>query len=224
MKNKKTEKLVETAIMVALAFALSIVSDLIPFLQLPFGGKVTLVSCLPLVYIGVRYGLGQGLLAGLVTGVIQLITGFAKHPSSLMMDHWYETVLMLLLDYIIAYTAVGLSVIVRKNRHAPVKLALGSIIGLTARYVFHIFSGWIFFGQWAEWFFTDAAETYPGTWFASMSEGILSRFSGTGLAVVYSAVYNGLYMIPEIVVTAVVGAAIGAVPFIAKRVRGDDLA
>lgn len=73
-------------------------------------------------------------------------------------------------------------------------------------------------------FFTDAAETYPGTWFASMSEGILSKFSGTGLAVVYSTIYNGLYMIPEIVVTAVVGAALGAVPFIAKRVRGDDLA
>ncbi|MBQ7604806.1 MAG: energy-coupled thiamine transporter ThiT [Clostridia bacterium] len=223
-RSKKTERLVETAIMIALAFALSMVSDLVPFLQLPFGGKVTLVSCLPLVYIGVRYGLGQGLLAGIITGVIQLVLGLAKNASSLMLEHWYETVFMLLLDYIVAYTAIGLSGILRKSKRGPIKLAFGSIIGLTARYISHIFSGWIFFGQWAEWFFEDAAETYPGTWYASLSESILSKFSGSGLALVYSTVYNGLYMIPEIIVTAVVGAIIGAVPFIARRVRGEDLA
>ena len=224
MKNKKIEKLVETAIMIALAFALSVVSDLVPLPQLPFGGKVTLVSCLPLVYIGVRYGLGQGLVAGLITGVIQLVLGLAKNASSLMLEHWYETVFMLLLDYIVAYTAIGLSGIMKRSKKAPLKLSLGAVIGLAVRYVSHILSGWIFFGQWAEWFFEDAAETYPGTWYASLSESILSKFSGSGLALVYSTVYNGLYMIPEIIVTAVVGAIIGAVPFIARRVRGDDLA
>ncbi len=216
MKNKKTEKLVETAIMIALSFALAFVSDLIPFLQLPFGGKVTLVSCLPLVYIGVRYGIGQGFLAGLISGVIQLATGFIKHPSSLIMEHWYETAAMLLLDYIIAYTVIGLSGLMKKSRHAPLKLAVGSITGLTARYLCHILSGWIFFGQWAEWFFTDP-ETIGGA--TKLGEFVMSHFSGSGLAVAYSAVYNGLYMIPEIVVTAVVGAIIGAVPFISNRLK-----
>ncbi|MBQ4290026.1 MAG: energy-coupled thiamine transporter ThiT [Clostridia bacterium] len=214
MKTSNTGKLVETAIMIALSFALSFISDLIPFLQLPFGGKVTLVSCLPLVYIGVRFGLRQGLFAGLIAGIIQLATGFIKHPTSLLMEHWYETVAMLLLDYLFAYALIGLSGLMKNAKAAPVKLAVGSVIGLTARYLCHILSGWIFFGQWAEWFFTDA-ETIGGA--TQLGEFAMSHFSGAGLAGLYSTVYNGLYMVPEIVVTAIVGALVGAIPVVAKR-------
>ena len=61
----------------------------------------------------------------------------------------------------------------------------------------HIISGAIFFGAWAEWFFSQDN-------FYKIGEKILSTFSGAGLAFIYSVFYNGLYMIPEIIITAIV--------------------
>jgi thiamine transporter ThiT len=46
---------------------------------------------------------------------------------------------------------------------------------------------------------------------------IMENFSGTGLAAIYSAVYNGCYMIPEIVITTATGAIVGALPVIRKN-------
>ena len=75
-------------------------------------------------------------------------------------------------------------------------MAVGSLIGLFARYICHTLSGFLFFGDYAEWFF---GEQVPwGGWF-------LSTFHGKVLSLVYSIVYNGLYMIPEMILTAVVG-------------------
>ena len=73
---------------------------------------------------------------------------------------------------------------------------VGSLIGLFGRYVCHTISGFLFFGEWAEWFFTDQVSW--GGWF-------LDTFHGKALSLVYSIVYNGLYMIPEMILTAVVG-------------------
>ena len=46
---------------------------------------------------------------------------------------------------------------------------------------------------------------------------ILEKFSGQGLAFLYSVIYNGLYMIPEIIITAIVALIIGRVPQISGR-------
>ena len=64
----------------------------------------------------------------------------------------------------------------------------------------HFASGVILWSGYAEWFFTDVMNN-------SFGASILQSFSGTGLAVIYSAVYNGLYMVPEIILTAI-GAAV----------------
>ena len=71
-------------------------------------------------------------------------------------------------------------------------------------------TGAIFFGAWAEWFFTQEG-------FYAIGGKIMDTFSGSGLAIIYSIFYNGLYMIPEIIITAIVAFAIGNVPYIAKK-------
>ena len=38
------------------------------------------------------------------------------------------------------------------------------------------------------------------------------KYSGTALSIVYSVFYNGLYMVPEIIITTVVAAILGNVP------------
>lgn len=45
-----------------------------------------------------------------------------------------------------------------------------------------------------------------------MGESILGKYSGTALSIVYSVFYNGLYMVPEIIITTVVAAILGNVP------------
>ena len=86
-------------------------------------------------------------------------------------------------------------------------LVLGSIVALLVCYLFHVISGAIFYGAWAEWFFTDTVVAD-----LSISKTIMNNFSGQGLANIYSIIYNGCYMIPEIILTAIGAAAVSAIP------------
>ena len=115
------------------------------------------------------------------------------------------------MDYIVAYTAVGLGGVFRnKIKNPSLALCLGAIFALFLRYIAHIISGAVVFGIWAEWFFTQEG-------FYSIGSQIMNSFSGTSLSVVYSVFYNGLYMIPEIILTGIVAFIIGKVPQIAQK-------
>jgi len=202
-----------SAMLVALSAVLAVISMMIP-LQLPFGGSVTLASMLPIVLVGYMFGVKWGLGSALVFAVIQMLLGWGTVTAFFMPGDsqmvWYNAVLVCLIDYILAYTVLGFSgIFTKKIKNPAAALCIGSIFALTLRYICHILSGAIFFGTWAEWFFTDVM---PG-----MGEWVLSSFSGFGLAAVYSVVYNGLYMIPEIVLTAVLAAIVPKV--MGKNVR-----
>ena len=206
-----TKRLIETALMLAVATILSVIQ---PF-QLPFGGGITIASMLPIVLIAYRYGTKWGIFSGFVFSILQMLTGFKTVsafflPGDNQMLIW-QAILICLIDYIIAYTVIGFGGIFRnKFNSSSTALCVGSIVALLFRYVAHIISGAIFFGSWAEWFFTQEG-------FYKIGESILGTFSGTGLSIVYSVFYNGLYMIPEIVITAILAFAIGKIPYIAKK-------
>lgn len=201
---KNTKKLAMSAMLVALSAVLALISMMVP-LQLPFGGSVTLASMLPIVLVGYMFGVKWGLGSALVFAVIQMFLGWGTVSAFFLPGDsqmlWYKAIIVCLIDYILAYTVLGFSGVFAKKIKTPAAaLCLGSIFALMLRYICHILSGAIFFGTWAEWFFTDVM---PG-----MGEWVLSSFSGWGLATVYSIVYNGLYMIPEIILTAVLAAIV----------------
>lgn len=203
---KNTKKLAMTAMLVALAAVLAAISMVIP-LQLPFGGSVTLASMLPIVLIGYMFGMKWGFAGAFVFAVVQMLLGWGTVSAFFMPGDeqmiWWKAIIVVLVDYILAYTALGFAGVFRDVTKKPaVALCLGSVVALTLRYVCHIVSGAIFFGAWAEWFFTDIMPGIGG-W-------VLDTFSGAGLAAVYSVVYNGLYMIPEIVLTTVLAAIVPA--------------
>ena len=103
---------------------------------------------------------------------------------------------ILIIDYLVAYTLLGFGGAFRKViKNKALALTLGVVLALSLRYIAHIVSGYIFYGAWAEWFFSQENFYAIGGW-------ILEHFSGNALAVIYSIFYNGLYMIPEIVITA----------------------
>lgn len=214
--KKSTVRLVESALLIAIAAVLELVSKMLG-LELPFGGTITLASMFPVVLIAYKYGVKWGLLSGFTYSLIQMLLGVKVVsamflPGDDQMILW-QAICVCLLDYVLAYTVLGLGGIFKgKIKKDSVALALGVLVALLARYIIHIISGAIFYGAWAEWFFTQEG-------FYSIGEKILESFSGTGLAIVYSIFYNGLYMIPEIIITFVVALVLGNIPQIVKPAK-----
>ena len=202
MQNK-TKRLTESAMLLAVAIVLELVSKMfIP--EMPFGGQVTLVSMLPVVLISYRHGVRWGLVAGLGYALMEMVIG-AKTVAAAFQPGYFgdgtmlvNALIMCVLDYLVAFTVLGLGGIFRDRIKSPgAALSLGSIVALGLRYVSHIASGYILFSGWAEWFFTQ--EGFPA-WGASLVEAL----SPGMLGFVYSLVYNGMYMVPEIILTAIV--------------------
>lgn len=218
MKRKNLHMLVESAIMLTMGVALEFISKMfIP--ELPFGGQITIVSMLPIVLISYRHGVKWGLFSSFVYSLLQIALGLKTVTAAFQPGYFGDSVLllnaiiMLLLDYIVAYTALGFGGVFRnKIKNTAVSLSLGSIVALTLRYATHILSGYILFSGWAEWFFTQ--EGFPA-WGATLVENVSPNLLGF----IYSVVYNGMYMIPEIVLTAIAAVIISKIPRIVSKVN-----
>ena len=215
--QKRTTRLTESAMLLALAVVLEVVSKMfIP--PLPFGGQVTLVSMLPVVLISYRHGMKWGFVASFTYSLLEMALG-AKTVSAAFLPGYFgdnamilSAIIMCLLDYVIAYTLLGLGGLFRNKIKQPgMGLMCGSLVALGARYVAHIASGYILFSGWAEWYFTQ--EGFPA-WGAQLVETL----SPEGLGLAYSAVYNGMYMLPEMVFTAIAAVILSRVPKIVTKI------
>ena len=189
--SKRTFNLVLGGIMVAMATVLGFIK----LWEAPYGGSITVCSMLPILFFSYRCGLKWGLGAGLVNSVLQLLLGM----SALRGLSVGTLIGSILLDYILAFTVLGLGGMFQgRIKNDAAAFTLGSFVAMMLRYFCSFLSGWIL---WA-----DVVNDAP-----YMQEVIgayipaLANLSGTTLAVVYSLVYNGVYMIPEILITCVVG-------------------
>lgn len=138
------------------------------------GGSVTLASMVPIIIIGIMFGTRWGLLASLAYSLIQMMFGFYPPPTQTFLNF----VLVVLLDYVFAYGVLGLSgcfyAIFKRFSFA---MPLSGFIVTFLRYICHIVSGVLIWGVYAD-----------------AGQGVLA----------YSLIYNGSYMIPEIVITTIV--------------------
>lgn len=132
---EKNRKLVECALLVAIATVLS----MIKIAELPYGGSITLASMLPIVLIAYRNGIGWGLGSGCVYGVIQQLLGL-KNLS--YFTTWYSILAIILLDYLLAFAVMGLGGVFRNVfRKQSSALVVGSLLGCVLRYACHVISG-----------------------------------------------------------------------------------
>ena len=214
---KKTKRLTESAMLIAIAVVLELVGKMV-FPPMPFGGQLTLVSMLPIVLVSYRHGVRWGLTTGLCYSLVQMALGAGTVTAAFQPGYFGDgtmlgrAILMCLLDYVLAYTALGLGGCFRnlmKSKGAA--LAAGSVAALGSRYVAHILSGYLLFGGWAEWFFTQ--EGFPG-WGAALVEAL----SPQALGWIYSIVYNGMYMIPEMILTAAAAFLVARIPGAADKI------
>ena len=118
---------------------------------------------------------------------------------------------ILVIDYLVAYTVLGLGGVFRSRiKSRAGALVCGVILAVGLRYVAHIVSGYIFYGAWAEWFFSQEG------WFHGFGSWLMARVSGKALALIYSIFYNGLYMIPEMIITAIAAIPVSQVSYVKR--------
>ena len=168
-RKTNIKRLVLTAVMIALAVVLSMVK----IFKMPLGGSVTLLSMLPIALISVEYGISWGLTASFAYSLVQMGLDMAEVFS------WGLSPMAIVgtiaLDYILAYSAIGISGVFRKK--GVVGICIGIALALTLRFIFNVISGTIIFDIWM-----------PEEW---------------NNPFIYSVCYNGLYMLPELVFTMI---------------------
>ena len=182
MKQTKTRTLCECAIMLALAVILSFIQ----FGKLPWGGSITLASILPICLIAIKHGWKWGVGTAFCYSWFQILQGgvfgWGLTPTML--------VATLFLDYILAFTVLGFAGIFSK------KGTVGNICGVltvcVARFFIHFLAGIILWANLEE--------------FVAFGSSFINR------PVLYSLLYNGSYMLPEIVITVVVAIILLKVP------------
>lgn len=119
----------------AMSIALGTVLSNLKIFTFPFGGSVTLLSMLVICLPGYFFGLGAGLLTGIAYGVLQLL-----------IDPYVLYPMQLVVDYLLAFGALGLSGLFSRSKNGLIKGYIAAVLG---RYVFAVISGWIFFGAYA---------------------------------------------------------------------------
>lgn len=162
--KKRSKKLsIQQLVFCAVAIALGTVLSNIKVFSFPTGGSITLLSMLVICLPGYWFGLGAGILTGVAYGVLQML-----------FDPYILFPAQLVVDYLLAFGALGLSGLFCKRKHG---LIPGYILAVLGRYTFAVLSGWLFFGMYA-W---EGWNPLP-----------------------YSLAYNAIYIFAEAAVTIVV--------------------
>ena len=192
MKMKtKTARLSLTAILSALAIALSFAK----LWQMPLGGSVTLGSTLPIMLISLALGVKWGLAGSCVFALFQLAQALVEANVFPYCETGATLVICVLFDYVLPFGAIGLAgafrrVRVGKFRHAGAYL--GILLVTLFRFTCHFVTGVAIWGQWAP-------------------EG-MGKY-------LYSLLYNGGYMLPELGITLVLAALILETPALRRLIR-----
>ncbi len=193
MKQFRIRALCECALMLALAVALSYVK----LFQLPFDGSVTLLSMLPICLVSIKYGMGWGLGTAFCYSWFQILQGgvFAWGLTPVML------ISSLLLDYVLAFSVLGLAGAFRKK--GRVGIVCGVAMVCVLRFVVHFLAGVIL------WANLERFVAFGKEWI--------------GRPVLYSICYNGIYMLPETVLTVIAAIVLFRLPQIKRIIEPRDI-
>ena len=119
----------------ALCLALAFILSNIKLFKLPMGGSFTVFSMFFVTFIGYLYGPRVSISAAFAYGLLQMIV-----------DPYIISIPQLLCDYILAFTALGLSGFFHNSKWGLFK---GYFVGVLGRYFFAVLSGVVFFADYA---------------------------------------------------------------------------
>ena len=148
------------------------------------GGSVTFASMVPIIAVSIIIDCRWGALTAVTYALIQMLTGFYPPPTQNFLNFF----LVIFLDYILAFGVLGTAgffyKLFGKKNFA---IAVSGAIVTFLRYVCHILSGLLIWGVYAP--------EGQSVW-------------------AYSVIYNGTYMVPEIIITVICLTVI--TPFLSK--------
>lgn len=170
-KTSNAKILVEGGLMVAIAI---ILNEFVSFHFWPNGGSVSLGGMVPILIFGYRHGMKWGILSGLAFSIVNCLLG-VQYLKGLTAVIFIGSVI---LDYILPFGILGLSGMFKgKFQNQTKELLLGSSVVILVRYISHLLSGYILWGD--------------------LTNGVWS-------AIVYTFTYNSSYMIPEWIISLVI--------------------
>lgn len=159
---------------VAILGALSFILDKLTLFEMPQGGSITLVM-LPIILMAYRWGIAGGMLTGFITGLLKVVSGA-----------YILNVYQAALDYFVAYTVVGFAAVTvvwlmnsrktNNKKSMAMAIVVGTVFGGLLRFLVHYIGGIVFFAE----------------------------FAGDQPVWLYSLVYNASYMVPSIILCAIV--------------------
>lgn len=133
------KRLAFAGVCVATSFTLA----MIKFKPVQYGGSITLASFVPVLLYAYVYGVGNGLMVGLIHGLLN----FIESPYIL-------TPATFILDYLLAFASIavmGFFGKMKREEKSALPLVLGCVSVYAVRFIAHLISGMIFFLQDAVW-------------------------------------------------------------------------
>lgn len=176
----KTQKLTETAVMIALATLLSYIT----IFKAPMGGSITAFSQVPIVIIGYRYGLKWGAGTGVVHGILQLLLqglGNFAYVKGIV-----AYLILIFADYVVAFACLGIGgALFRKVvKNQTLALALGGAFASLFRFVCHFISGVTIWGEYADGWKSVWAYSFSYNGYYMLFEGIITVAGVVALSLV----------------------------------------
>lgn len=134
--NQRLHVMMETVLMAVLAFILSF----IPIKTTNFDIAIGLI---PVILLGLRRGVLPSATAGVIWGLLDLISGKAS-----ILNPWQG-----ILEYIVAFAFAGLCGLfahkMQQTTHPNRIIVTATLTGVFARYFWHFIAGGIFWGSFA---------------------------------------------------------------------------
>ena len=157
-----SKRIAFAGICVSMSFTLAVIK----FSPVQYGGSITLASFVPILLYAYVYGVADGLLIGLIHGLLNFIE-----------DPYILTPATFLFDYLLAFASVGVMGLfgkMQRKERGVLPVVLGCVCVFSLRFLSHLFSGMIFFLQDQVWV------SFPA-W-------------ATGNAFIYSFIYQCIYV------------------------------
>lgn len=192
-KRVDSKRLAFAGICVSLSFTLAVIK----VKPVASGGSVTLASFVPVMLYAYVYGLADGLLVGLVHGLLN----FVESPYIL-------TPATFIFDYLLAFLSIGVMGLfgkMERKEKGCMPLVLGSVTVFSLRFLSHFFSGLIFFLQGAVWV------SFP-SW-------------ATANAAIYSFIYQCVYIPADCLIATLTLVALcktGVLDTLVKLMKGKN--
>jgi len=215
MKNSSLKKIISTTILVSIAILIDIIITNIPFLGLsmPMGGKIFGISMIPLLLIGLLYGVKHALLGCFLYALYNFSFDYLIYISSLQQvlesytnTKWsfFQIFLLIFLDYIVAFLAFAISGIFKNGINFKKNIIFSIIFASIIRLIGSTLSGILIWSSSITYANNEALKNPDQI---NIATRIFLLVNNNIIA--YSLIYNSIYIITTGIICLIILISIG---------------